>query len=400
MASTEGGPKQQIRDVLLPAGTPAPQLLDPALLLDSIEQMARIDARSGMYRDAFLASHGQPLIAEVRITEQLHRAQRETVAHHRNSRVVARQLVQELLGTVSREKGISAGLHNDLDEAQRTVDEQAAVLRGEKSGAEGGSWNESTALAYPNGPKQARRAERWESIGFYLFFGAAELFFSYLSLLLLGGSIWHTVAIAAIVGAAVLFLPKQAGREIAYYRAAGGRGHLVSATVSAGLAAVILIGLAVTRTKYVFHTTTFNGRAIPSTAADSGLDPLHVTLLWGAVSAGVAAIVLTYSALKTNPHRDAYRRALIRLAKLRKTVAEHDKVLTDLVGQHTDRVADAAETDALWDTFSTDNFDRLVPEAIATYRHHLARAFADPDITTALEVSLPDPAPLPAASRS
>jgi hypothetical protein len=378
--------------VELPVTVPTPRLIDPGTLFDTIEQMARTDARSGMYADAFLTSHGRPLVAEVRIAEQLRRAQREVAAHRRDSRVSGRPAIQKLLGGVHRESQISDGLRDDLAEAERAVDEQTAVLRGDQPGAAGGKWADSTALAYPKDPRQARRLDRWGSVAFYVVFGGAELYFSYLALLLLGGTQLHTWGMAAVVLGAVLFLPKQAGREIAFHRAVGGRRYLASATVLLSLLMVILVTLAAVRTRYVFRERTLsNGSTRESLAARTGLDPTQVTLLWLAVSVGIAVIVVAFSAIKTNPHRDAYRRALIRRDTLRAEAADHSAVLADINSWYDDRVRDAAETDALWAGFEAEYFEKLIPEAIAVYRHHLARAFASPDITTALEVSLPGP---------
>jgi hypothetical protein len=385
--------------VELPATVPTPQLLDPATLFDSIEQMALTDARSGMYRDAFLTSHGRPLVAEARLAEQLRRAQREVAAHRRDSRATARPLVQKLLGALHRESQISAGLHGDLATADDAVDEQAAVLRGERSGAGGGKWTDTTTLAYSGSPQRARAVGWIGSTVFYLVFGGAELYFSYLALLLLGEGLTHTWAMAAVVVAAVLFLPKQAGRELAYHRATRGRRHLFSTAVFIALLLVILVALAGVRTKYVFLSTTLtDGSTLGSAATDAGLRPAQVMALWLTVSAGIAAIVMAYSAIKTNPHQDAYRRALIRQAALRKQVADHDAQLADTVSWHADRIRDAAETDALWAEFDADYFVSLIPEAVAIYRHHLARAFASPDITTALEVSLADTQTEPVSS--
>lgn len=377
------------REVEFPPTVPTPSLLDPATMLDTVEQTARIDAASGMYGDAFLASHGRPLVAEVRIAEQLRRAQRAVAAHRRDSRAMARSLIRDLVGKVAKEQQLSADLRGDLAGAQRAVEEQTAVLRGEIPGVEGGSWADSTALALSATPQVARIAERVGSVLFYLVFGIAELFFAYLAFLLLGESRSHTLGMAAVVIAAVLFLPKQAGREFAYHRAVGGHRHLVSACGFLGLLAVILIGLALLRTTYVFReTTTDEGDTVTSVASDYGLSPLLVTVLWMAVSVGIAAVVMAYSAAKTNPHRDAYRRALIRLSAVRAAVADREASRVEMVSQYDDRVADAEETDSLWAAFEAENLELLIPEAIAAYRHHLARAFADPDITTALEVSL------------
>ncbi|GAB2568314.1 hypothetical protein [Kribbella endophytica] len=389
--SKDREPEPEILTVHIPKAVPIPDLPDAGTFLDLVEQMARTDAASGMYRDAFLASHGRQLVGEVRLTEQLARAQRDVAAHRAESRTIARKLIRERVGDARREEHASANGRDELDEAERSVAEQGAVLRGDAVGVDEGNWTDSTALTHPGSVHAARWRDRGGSALFYLVFGGAELYFSYLALKLIGENLLHTWMMAVVVGAAVLFLPKYAGREAAFFRATRQRRHLAVLAGLVVLLGVVLVGLADLRTKYVFApTTTPGGKVTPKLATTAGLDSAQLMILWLAVSMGIAAIVLVYSALRTNPHRDAYRRALIRLTKVRAQVVEQEEKRADAVSQYDDRVTDAAETDAMWARFDAGHFERLAPEAIASYRQHLARAFADPDITTALEVGLPN----------
>lgn len=365
---------------------PRTELSTAGTLREIATQLAEADAATTKYTDPYLAEHGAGLVAEDRLFQLSYAFARALDAGRRDALAWGRHLVRIPIADLKATDTCLERAREQLAAAESRRDGERDIVDGRVRGPHQGDWEDpgateilaTTSVAeFDRATSRARRLRTVRN----LCLGGAEVVMLFVLLqpvsdLTLGfvpAQVNDVLVLipALLICTATIWLAHKIGETVKNtIRVPGLRG--VGYAQAAAMTALLLgIQLAAS---YL--------RVLGTEDATANL----YLWLWLCVMVAISAIAAGYSVKEYNPSREqlrhAHRAVLERTAEVDRLSAQREKLLTVIA----EREASLTDVDAQWLAAieaAEDEWEHLV----AIYRDTLARALADPSITTALEVA-------------